>query len=84
MRNQQKDKEQINIAQNNKYYSIQNFQGADKKYSLICRNRKIVIPKQLKKQVVEWYHNALCHPGETYKAKYFSLFLLEKFTKDST
>ena len=25
----------------------------------------VVIPKQLEKQVVEWYHNALCHPGET-------------------
>ena len=24
-----------------------------------------MIPKQLEKQVVEWYHNALCHPGET-------------------
>ena len=65
MRNQQKDKELIKIAQNNKDYSIQNFHGADKKYSLICKNRKIVIPKQLEKQVVEWYHNALCHPGET-------------------
>ena len=38
---------------------------ADKKYSLICRKHKIVIPKLLEKQVVEWYHNALCHPGET-------------------
>ena len=26
---------------------------------------KIVIPKLLEKQVVEWYHNALCHLGET-------------------
>ena len=25
----------------------------------------VVIPKQLEKLVVEWYHNALCHPGET-------------------
>ena len=53
MRNQQKDKELIKIAQNNKDYSIQNFHGADKKYSLICKNRKIVIPKQLEKQVID-------------------------------
>ena len=24
-----------------------------------------MIPKQLEKQVVEWYHNALCHPRDT-------------------
>ena len=24
-----------------------------------------MIPKQLEKQVVEWYHNTLYHPGET-------------------
>ena len=65
MQYQQKDQELVKIAQSNKDYSVQYFHGADKKYSLIYRNRKIVIPKQLEKQVVEWYHNALCHPGET-------------------
>ena len=55
------------IAQNNKDYSIQNFHGAYKKHSLICKNRKIVIPKQLEKQVVEWYHNVLYHSGGTRK-----------------
>ena len=65
MRNQQKDKELIKIAQNIKYFPIQKFHGADKKYSLIRNNRNFVIPKQLEKQVVKWYHNALCHPRET-------------------
>ena len=50
MRNKQKDK------QNNKFYSIQNFHGANKKYSLFYKTP--VIPKQLEKQVKEWYHNA--------------------------
>ena len=36
----------MKIPQNNKYYSTQNLYEADKKYSLICKNRKIVIPKQ--------------------------------------
>ena len=49
----------------NKDYSIKHFHGADKTHSLICRKHKIVIPKILEKQVVVWYHNALCHPGET-------------------
>ena len=25
----------------------------------------IMIPKQIQKTLVEWYHNTLCHPGET-------------------
>ena len=41
-----------------------NFHGTNKKYSKICRNCKIVIPKQLEKQDVEWYHNASFCPGE--------------------
>ena len=50
MQNQQKDRELIKIAQTNKDYSIQNFHGPDKKCSLICKIRKIVIPKQFEKQ----------------------------------
>ena len=49
MQNQQKDKELISIAQNERNYSIQNFHGANTKYSLICKNHKIVILKQLEK-----------------------------------
>ena len=65
----------IETAKLNKDYSIKHFDGADKKYSLIDRKHKIVIPKLLEKQVVEWYHNALCHLGENctelYIAQYF-------------
>ena len=65
MQYQQKDKHLIKITKEKSDYSIKTFHGADKKYSLICRNNKIVIPKQLETRVVEWYHHALCHPGET-------------------
>ena len=47
MRYQQKDSSLIKIAKEHKDYSIKYFHGADKKYSLICRKHKIVIPKQL-------------------------------------
>ena len=57
-----KDKELIKITQTNTDCSMQNFHGVDKKYSLICRFYKIVIPKQFEKQVVERYYNVLCHP----------------------
>ena len=43
---------------------MKHFHGADKKYSLICRKHKIVIPKLLENQVVEWYYNVLYHPEE--------------------
>ena len=45
VQNQEKDKDLIKIAQNNKDNSKQNFHGADEKYALIYKNRKIVIPK---------------------------------------
>ena len=65
MRYHQNNKYLIGTAKSNKDYSIKHFNGADKKYSLICTKYKIGIPKLIEKQVVEWYHNALCHSGET-------------------
>ena len=59
------DKPLIETAILNLDYSIQHFYKADKKYSLICEKQKIVVLKLLEKQVVEWYHNDLCRPGET-------------------
>ena len=62
MRFQQKDKSLIEKPDD---YSIKQCNGAGKKYSLIGRRRKIVIPKSIQNTLVEWYHNILCHPGET-------------------
>ena len=61
MQYQQNNKPIIETAKLNKDYLIKHFQGVDKKYSLICRKHKIMIPKLLEKYVVEWYHKALCH-----------------------
>ena len=41
-------------------YSIKQFHRAGKTYSLICRHVKIVIPKQIQKSLVEWFHNVIC------------------------
>ena len=65
MLNQQKDNNLIKIAKTDKNYSIKPFHGAGKKYALICFHDKIVIPKQIQKRIVEWYHTTLSHPGET-------------------
>ena len=54
MRFQQKDKSLVEIAKvKPKDYSMNQLHGTGKKYSLICRNRKIVIPKQIQKYFVE-------------------------------
>ena len=58
----------------NKDNFVQSLHGADKKYSLIYKHCKIMIPKQ----VVEWYHNALCHPGETLTARRISQYFYQK------
>ena len=42
-------------------YFIKQIHGAGKKYSLICRHREIVIPKQILISKIEWYHNVPCH-----------------------
>ena len=66
MRFQQKDKHLIETAKEKpKDYSIENFYGVDNMYSLICRHWKNVIPKQIQKTLIDWYHNIPCHPGET-------------------
>ena len=64
MLNQQKDKDLISITKTDKNYSIKQFHGAGKNYSLICLNNKIVIRKQLQRRIVQWYHDTLSHPGE--------------------
>ena len=67
MSHQLKDKSLMKLINNKvKHYSNKEFHGAGKNYSLICYKDKIVIPKDLQKRVVEWYHHTLCHPGETH------------------
>ena len=86
MQYQQNEKELIKVAQNNKDYSIHNFHGADKNYFFTCKNHKIVIPKQLEKQVIECNTNVLCHPGETctelsISQHFFTRIYVEQYVK---
>ena len=48
-----------------KGYTLDTFCGGDKDHRLICRNNKICLPTALQKKTVDWYHEMLCHPGET-------------------
>ena len=63
---QRKDKELLSkLKQGSNAYHVKSFCGGGKKRDLICRNDKIVIPTNLQRRVVKWYHNVLSHPGET-------------------
>ena len=63
--NQQKDLF-IKLNKQQDGFHLKSFCGGGKKRrSLICRNEKIIIPKTLQRRVVTWYHDILCHSGET-------------------
>jgi transposase InsO family protein len=44
-------------------YQLKDFHGGGKIRSLISHKDKIVVPKQLQRHVIDWYHTTLCHPG---------------------
>ena len=65
-REQQKDQSLLKKVRTSKAnYTLESFRGGGKERQLICLNKKIVVPSSLQKRVVSWYHQTLCHPGET-------------------
>ena len=65
MRHQRKDTALLQKAASDSRYSVKVFRGGGKKRPLVVRDSKIVIPQSLQRRCVEWYHETLCHPGET-------------------
>ena len=65
MEAQQQDKELINKVETRPAYSIKEYHGGGKKWALITYNGKISVPRVLQERLVHWYHDRLCHPGET-------------------
>jgi hypothetical protein len=59
---QKKDKTLLKQTQTH-LYSLKKFHGGSATVHLLCFNDKIVIPTSLTKQIVQWYHYLLCHPG---------------------
>jgi hypothetical protein len=55
----------LKLLQSHDEYSLKIFRGGGKRYGLVVYDDKIVIPTNLQRRVVEWYHEYLCHPGET-------------------
>jgi hypothetical protein len=44
-------------------YSLKKFHGGSATVPLLCFKDKIVVPTSLTKQIIQWYHYLLCHPG---------------------
>ena len=76
MKNQEKDKELIKIAQNNKNYPSKNFYEENKKYSLKLQNCDLQTIRKTRCRVVPQYIMLL--QRNMFRAKYFSTLLLEK------
>jgi hypothetical protein len=55
---------QIKLA-SHKDYDETTFCGGDTTHILICRKGKIALPPSLQQKTIDWYHETLCHPGET-------------------
>ena len=60
---QRKDKHLLKLLKSGKY-SANAFPGGEGEVTLICYQGKIIIPEQLCKRVVTWYHTYLLHPGQ--------------------
>ena len=48
-----------------KDYTLDNFRGGDQNHRLIFQNNEICLPAALQRKTLDWYHEMLCHPGET-------------------
>jgi hypothetical protein len=59
--NKKKDKTLTALAKSDKYETL-----LIEKIKVLCKDGKLVIPKSLQKQVVQWYHHYLQHPGHTH------------------
>ena len=62
---QNNDPDLLQKVRNDSSYSIKIYRGGGKNRELIVRDDRIVLPSSLQKRCVRWYHEMLCHPGET-------------------
>ena len=70
-----------------KDYTLNKVFGGDPNHRLILQNRKICLPMAPQNKIVDWYHEMLCHPGETRTEhnirQYPSTFRLERPSHNS-
>ena len=64
-KHQQQDEDLMEQLKTNPKYTLKTFRGGGKTRQIVCKNDKIVLPQSLQKRAVKWYHDQLCHPGES-------------------
>ena len=62
---QQQDETLLQKAKADKQYALKMVCGGGTTSALIVKNDMIVVPATLQQRCVQWYHESLCHPGET-------------------
>ena len=65
---QQQNKPQdllVKLQEKQDGFHLKSFCGDGQKRLLICHHEKIIIPMTLQCCIVTWYHDILCHNGET-------------------
>ena len=58
-----KDKDVKQLLKDKERYHSKTFHGAGKDYEMTCRENRKVIPQNLQRNVIEWYHKTLLHSG---------------------
>jgi hypothetical protein len=53
------------LADGKEGYKEEAFPSNERSFKLVAKDGKIVVPKVLQKRIIEWYHGAIMHPGET-------------------
>jgi hypothetical protein len=85
---QKKDKTVLKQAQTMTHaYSLKKLNGGSTTVHLLCFKDKIVVLTSLTKQIVQWYHYLLCHPGiirteETIGQHFYWPKMREQITND--
>ena len=54
---------QAKLRERNSGYIIKEVRGGIKSYDVVYCNDKIVVPRTLRKRLINWYHTTLMHPG---------------------
>ncbi len=62
---QNKDASLLDDFAKSDLYKRDTHEHGDKKYDLITREGKIVVPTSMQQRLAQWYHDTLMHPGET-------------------
>jgi len=74
--NQQQDAAFQALSKPAPAYQFKSFSRGDKTYQIWCLHDKIIVLQNLLDRVTQWYHDYLCHPGETRTEKTIAQYFI--------